>query len=86
MELDGVVRNVAGRVERVTAGPWRRGGSSGRPGRSSAPRFALRPEGSEAVAIGVAVAEHPGLVTIRTLVGSERIVEMLVGEQLPRIR
>jgi hydrogenase maturation factor len=25
------------------------------------------------------------MVTIRTLVGSERIVDMLVGEQLPRI-
>ena len=27
----------------------------------------------------------PGMVTIRTIVGSERIVDMLVGEQLPRI-
>jgi hypothetical protein len=25
------------------------------------------------------------MVTVRTLVGSERIVDMLVGEQLPRI-
>jgi hypothetical protein len=25
------------------------------------------------------------MVTIRTIVGSERIVDMLVGEQLPRI-
>ncbi len=31
------------------------------------------------------VADHPGMVTIRTIVGSERIVDMLVGEQLPRI-
>ncbi len=43
------------------------------------------PEGAEAVAIGVVVADHPGMVTIRTIVGSERIVDMLVGEQLPRI-
>ncbi len=35
--------------------------------------------------IGRVVAEHPSLVTVRTLVGSERIVDMLVGEQLPRI-
>jgi hydrogenase expression/formation protein HypE len=44
-----------------------------------------RPEGSEATVIGQVVADHPGMVTIRTLVGSERIVDMLVGEQLPRI-
>jgi hydrogenase maturation factor len=25
------------------------------------------------------------MVTVRTIVGSERIVDMLVGEQLPRI-
>jgi hydrogenase expression/formation protein HypE len=43
------------------------------------------PEGSEAARIGEITAEHPGLVTIRTIVGSERIVDMLVGEQLPRI-
>lgn len=44
-----------------------------------------RPEGAGAVAIGQAVAGHPGRVTVRTLVGSQRIVDMLVGEQLPRI-
>jgi hydrogenase expression/formation protein HypE len=43
------------------------------------------PEGAEAARIGDVVADHPGMVTIRTLVGSERIVDMLVGEQLPRI-
>jgi hydrogenase expression/formation protein HypE len=43
------------------------------------------PEGEGAVVIGSVVAEHPGMVTIRTLVGSERIVDMLIGEQLPRI-
>ena len=43
------------------------------------------PEGIDAARIGEVVAEHPGMVTIRTLVGSERIVDMLVGEQLPRI-
>lgn len=43
------------------------------------------PEGAEAVCIGTVVADHPGMVTMRTLVGSERIVDMLVGEQLPRI-
>lgn len=43
------------------------------------------PEGAEASRIGSVTAEHPGMVTIRTIVGSERIVDMLVGEQLPRI-
>lgn len=43
------------------------------------------PAGAGAARIGRVVAEHPGMVTARTLVGSERIVDMLVGEQLPRI-
>jgi hydrogenase expression/formation protein HypE len=43
------------------------------------------PAGTGAARIGTVVAEHPGMVTARTLVGSERIVDMLVGEQLPRI-
>jgi hydrogenase expression/formation protein HypE len=41
--------------------------------------------GAEASIIGHVVEDHPGMVTIRTIVGSERIVDMLVGEQLPRI-
>lgn len=44
-----------------------------------------RSEGTGAVAIGRVVSDHPGMVTLRTLVGSQRIVDMLVGEQLPRI-
>ncbi|MBT8224159.1 MAG: hydrogenase expression/formation protein HypE [Dactylosporangium sp.] len=44
-----------------------------------------RPEGVGAVAIGRAVADHPGRVTVRTLIGSQRIVDPLIGEQLPRI-
>lgn len=43
------------------------------------------PEGADAAIVGRVVAEHPGMVTMRTIVGSERIVDMLVGEQLPRI-
>ena len=41
--------------------------------------------GTEAVIIGRAVAEHPGRVVVRTPLGARRIVDMLVGEQLPRI-
>jgi hydrogenase expression/formation protein HypE len=43
------------------------------------------PEGAGAVEVGRVVADHPGMVTMRTIVGSQRIVDMLVGEQLPRI-
>jgi len=42
-------------------------------------------EGAESVEIGRVVADHPNMVTMRTIVGSQRIVDMLVGEQLPRI-
>ena len=41
--------------------------------------------GRGAAIIGRAVAAHPGMVTMRTLFGGSRIVDMLVGEQLPRI-
>jgi hydrogenase expression/formation protein HypE len=44
-----------------------------------------RPEGTGAVHIGTVVDEHPGRVTVRTLVGARRTVDMLIGEQLPRI-
>ena len=44
-----------------------------------------RPEGADAVAIGRVGPGPAGRVTARTLVGSTRIVDMLVGEQLPRI-
>lgn len=43
------------------------------------------PEGFGATRIGRAVLDHPGRVTARTLVGAQRIVDMLIGEQLPRI-
>jgi hydrogenase expression/formation protein HypE len=43
------------------------------------------PGGEEAVAIGEIVAVPPGLVQCRTPYGSSRIVDMLVGDPLPRI-
>lgn len=43
------------------------------------------PLGREAVIIGEVVAENPGLVAMRTAFGATRIVDMPVGEQLPRI-
>ncbi|MBL3560435.1 hydrogenase expression/formation protein HypE [Rhodovulum sulfidophilum] len=44
-----------------------------------------RPEGRDAVIVGRATADHPGQVRMRTVFGGARIVDMLVGEQLPRI-
>ncbi|RMF67457.1 MAG: hydrogenase expression/formation protein HypE [Calditrichaeota bacterium] len=43
------------------------------------------PLGRESAIIGDVVAEKPGLVSLRTRIGAWRIVDMLVGEQLPRI-
>jgi len=43
------------------------------------------PLGKDAAIIGEVVPDHPGFVTLRTRVGGNRIVDMLSGEQLPRI-
>jgi hydrogenase expression/formation protein HypE len=43
------------------------------------------PLGRQAAIIGAVVAGEPGRVTMRTIFGGRRIVDMLVGEQLPRI-
>jgi hydrogenase expression/formation protein HypE len=44
-----------------------------------------RPEGADAVIIGRAVDEHPGMVVAHTPFGTTRVVERELGEQLPRI-
>ncbi len=41
--------------------------------------------GQQATRIGRVTDEHPGRVVMRTRLGASRIVDMLVGEQLPRI-
>lgn len=41
--------------------------------------------GREAVVIGEVIAGHPGKVLMQTRIGGTRIVDMLAGEQLPRI-
>jgi hydrogenase expression/formation protein HypE len=41
--------------------------------------------GGEAAVIGEVTSEHPGKVFMRTRIGGTRIVDMLAGEQLPRI-
>jgi hydrogenase expression/formation protein HypE len=42
-------------------------------------------EGRDAVIIGSVVDLHPGMVVMRTAFGSRRIVDLPLGEQLPRI-
>ena len=41
--------------------------------------------GAEAAIVGEVVSEHPGRVVMKTKMGASRIVDMLVGELLPRI-
>ena len=46
---------------------------------------ARHPLGRDAARIGTVVAEHAGMVILRSSIGGERVVTMLAGEQLPRI-
>jgi hydrogenase expression/formation protein HypE len=41
--------------------------------------------GREAAVIGRVTEAHPGRVVLHTTLGARRMVDMLVGEQLPRI-
>ena len=41
--------------------------------------------GRDAVIIGSVVDDHPGMVVMRTAFGSRRIIDLPLGEQLPRI-
>jgi len=43
------------------------------------------PFGKNAVIIGEVVADHIGTVIMKTRIGGSRVVDMLSGEQLPRI-
>jgi hydrogenase expression/formation protein HypE len=43
------------------------------------------PLGANARRIGRCVAQHPGMVVMRTAIGGTRVVDMLPGDQLPRI-
>jgi hydrogenase expression/formation protein HypE len=43
------------------------------------------PLGTNSAIIGTVVAEHAGMVILRSRVGGERVVTLLAGEQLPRI-
>ncbi|GAA3098977.1 hypothetical protein GCM10017687_07290 [Streptomyces echinatus] len=43
------------------------------------------PQGAGAARIGECVAEHPGMVVVSTGLGGTRVVDLPLGEQLPRI-
>ncbi|MHA7665685.1 hydrogenase expression/formation protein HypE [Mycolicibacterium sp. HS_4_1] len=43
------------------------------------------PLGARAAVIGQCVTEHPGMVVARTALGGTRVVDLPIGEQLPRI-
>ena len=43
------------------------------------------PLGADASVIGTVVGDHPGRVVMRTSIGGHRVVDMISGEQLPRI-
>lgn len=45
----------------------------------------MHPLGEQARIIGTVKKDNPGLVTMRSRIGATRIVDMLSGEQLPRI-
>lgn len=43
------------------------------------------PEGREAVIIGSATEQHPGMVVMKTEIGGTRVIDLPFNEQLPRI-
>lgn len=43
------------------------------------------PQGMNSVIIGRVTGEHPGVVRMQTSIGSSRVIDMLTGDQLPRI-
>lgn len=57
------------------------------PGATDGVLAAMRahPLGKDSRVIGRVVAEHPRVVVMKTRIGSSRVVDMLSGEQLPRI-
>jgi hydrogenase expression/formation protein HypE len=48
-------------------------------------RMRRHPNGTEARIIGTVVDDHPGMVVLRTGIGGSRILDLMMGEQLPRI-
>ena len=48
-------------------------------------RMRQHPLGGEAVVIGEVVADHAGMVLMKTEIGGTRVLDVMFGEQLPRI-
>jgi hydrogenase expression/formation protein HypE len=48
-------------------------------------RMQQHPLGRHAALIGEVVAEHPGMVLMKTEIGGARVLDVMFGEQLPRI-
>ena len=69
---------VANEGKLVLVAPWERA-------ESVLGAMHAHPLGRDARIIGRVVDAHPGKVTLRTALGVRRVLEMLVGEQLPRI-
>ena len=51
----------------------------------SSPQMRAHPLGRDAVIIGEVVADHPGMVLMKTEIGGTRVLDVMFGEQLPRI-
>jgi hydrogenase expression/formation protein HypE len=49
------------------------------------PALQAHPLAAGAMRIGRVVEQHPGMVVLRTAIGGTRVVDMLPGDQLPRI-
>jgi hydrogenase expression/formation protein HypE len=43
------------------------------------------PAANEPAVIGAVTADHPGVVELRNALGGSRIIDLLSGEQMPRI-
>jgi hydrogenase expression/formation protein HypE len=69
---------VANEGKLVLVAPWERA-------ESVLGAMHAHPLGRDACIIGRVVDAHPGKVALRTVLGVSRVLEMLVGEQLPRI-
>jgi hydrogenase expression/formation protein HypE len=48
-------------------------------------RMREHPLGRDAQVIGEVVSEHAGMVLMKTAIGGTRVVDVMFGEQLPRI-
>ena len=48
-------------------------------------RMRSHPLGGEAAIIGEVVADHAGMVLMKTEIGGTRVLDVMFGEQLPRI-